>query len=59
MSPILFPPVAEPVQHSEPRGLSLPLLCPSGPGAPHYTLLLWTDPQSGAALQHDRQVLQV
>ena len=50
---------AEPVQHSKPRGIGLPMLCPSGPGAPHNTLLLWTDPQSGAAFQHDRQVLQV
>lgn len=50
---------AEPVQHTKPGSIRLPLLCPSRPGTPHYTLLLWTNPQSGAALQHDCEVLQV
>lgn len=59
MCPVCFPIAAEPVQHSEPGGVGLSLLCPSRPGTPHYTLLLWTNPQSGAALQHDCQVLQV
>lgn len=59
MSPVCFPIAAEPVQHFESGGVGLPLLRPSRPGAAHYTLLLRTNPQSGAALQHDRQVLQV
>lgn len=30
---------AEPLQHLEPGGVCLTLLCPPGPGAPHHPLL--------------------
>lgn len=56
---LFFPIASEPVQHSESGGIGCSMLCPSRSGTPHYTLLLWTNPQSGAALQHDCQVLQV
>lgn len=35
------------------------MLCATGPGAPHHPLLCGPNTQGGAALQHDRQVLQV
>lgn len=50
---------AEPVQHPEPRGIRVTLLCSSGLGAPHHPLLRGSIPESWAALQHGGQVLQV
>ena len=41
ISYLCFPPpkAAEPVQHPEPGGVRVPLLCSSGLGAPHHPLL--------------------
>lgn len=50
----LFFAAAEPLQHVEPWGVCLALLCSSGLGAPHHLVLRGSLPKSGAALQHGR-----
>lgn len=52
-----IPTAAEPVPDAQPWRLHLPLLRTPGDGAPHHPLLLWPQPQSGAPLKHDCEVL--
>lgn len=47
------------VQHPEPGGVSLAMLCAAGPGAPDHPVLCRQDPQGGAAVQHGGEVVQV